>query len=353
MSIENTSAVQPRWDRFPLVAAHKIARRQLIVEAGLGLSPNTIEAYGRAREDFLRFCAGQRIEPVKANREVVALWVRDLLHRPTAITVDKTGSGSRSGLSNATIQQKTTAVRLFFEYLIDQGLCTSNPVGYGRYAPGRSMLGRRGLVPRHRKLPWIPGDEEWQAMVRAATSAPLRNRVMFCLAYDAALRREELCSLAIDDFDFAHRILTVRAEVAKGRRQRMVPYSETSALLLTAYLKHRRTLTIRPGATFLSESRRNRGEPITIWTWSKAVEELSTVAEVANFTTHTFRHLCLTDLARSGWDIHEIAVFAGHRSIETTKDYIHLSARDLAAKVQKGMDQLHAWRLKMLGRAIG
>jgi integrase len=30
---------------------------------------------------------------------------------------------------------------------------------------------------------------------------PIRNRVMLALAYDAALRREELCSLRTDDLD--------------------------------------------------------------------------------------------------------------------------------------------------------
>ena len=32
------------------------------------------------------------------------------------------------------------------------------------------------------------------------------------------------------------------------------------------------------------------------------------------FSTHTTRHLCLTDLARMGWELHAIATFAGHRS---------------------------------------
>jgi integrase len=31
------------------------------------------------------------------------------------------------------------------------------------------------------------------------------------------------------------------------------------------------------------------------------------------FSTHTLRHLCLTDLARAGWELHAIATFAGHR----------------------------------------
>ena len=36
-------------------------------------------------------------------------------------------------------------------------------------------------------------------------------------------------------------------------------------------------------------------------------------------------HLCLTDLARMGWELHAIATFAGRRSTESTLTYIHLS----------------------------
>ncbi len=66
------------------------------------------------------------------------------------------------------------------------------------------------------------------------------------------------------------------------------------------------------------------------------------------FSTHTLRHLCLTDLARMGWELHAIATFAGHRSTESTMRYIHLSGRDLADKLASGMDHIHGWRVTML-----
>lgn len=337
-----------RWDRFPTVAEHDLARKQLVIEAALGLSPNTLEAYGRAREDFFRFCARRKVNVSDADREDVALWIRDLVTRP--IPPNRVGGGS--GLANSSIQQKATAVRLFFDFLIDQGKRGTNPVGHGRYAPGRAALGKRGLVPRHRTLPWIPTDDEWQAIVQIVATEPVRNRLMFCLAYDAAFRREEVCSLLIDDFDFANRLVTVRAIVAKGKRQRVVPYSPASAALMTVYFKHRRELSMKAGPAFLSESRRNAAQPLTIWTWSKVVRRLAATAGLPRFSTHTLRHLCLTDLARSGWDLHEIASFAGHRSIETTKEYINLSCRDLAAKLARGMDQIHNWRLGRMQESL-
>ena len=42
------------------------------------------------------------------------------------------------GLSNATLQQRLVPVRLFYDYLIEEGLRDSNPVGRGRYTPAGS-----------------------------------------------------------------------------------------------------------------------------------------------------------------------------------------------------------------------
>jgi integrase len=82
------------------------------------------------------------------------------------------------------------------------------------------------------------------------------------------------------------------------------------------------------------------------------VQEIAARAGVRQFTTHTLRHLCLTDLARADWDIHEIARFAGHRNIQTTLRYIHLSGRELASKFENGMAALHAWRVATIGELL-
>ena len=245
-------------------------------------------------------------------------------------------------------------VRLFYDYLIEEGLRESNPVGRGRYTPGRKFGGyQRGLVPRLTKLPWIPTDRQWLAFLEAAKSEPPRNRVMLALAYDAALRREELCSLRTDDLDPGRRTVRVRAETTKTRFERVVPYSASTGVLLSGYLRHRATISRARGPLFLSESRRNYGQPLTLWSWSKIVRRLAVASDLPRFSTHTTRHLCLTDLARMGWELHTIALFAGHRSTESTLKYIHLSGRDLAEKLAKGMDQIHAWRVEQLAQLTG
>lgn len=336
-------------EKWPVLGRHEQAAGWLRIWADLGRAARTIDAYGRGLAEYLELCEQERVDPVIANRAHVAVFVRELTTRPGRRGPGVVSIDSGAGLSNATIQQRLVPVRLFYDHLIEEGLRESNPVGRGKYTPGRRFGGHdRGLVPRLVKLPWIPDEQQWMELLAVASREPIRNRVMLALAYDAALRREELCSLNTDDLDPGHRTLRIRAENTKNRLERVVPYSAATGVLLSAYLAHRAAISRARGRLFLSESRRNYGEPVTSWTWSKVVRRIADEAGVPRFSTHTTRHLCLTDLARMGWELHAISAFAGHRSVESTLRYIHLSGRDLADKLNRSMDHIHAWRIQAL-----
>src|SRR5438477_9245885 len=109
------------------------------------------------------------------------MYVRNL-QPGTIVGQELDNAGSNDAVANATIQQRVTVIRLFHDYLVEEGLRERNPVG-------QSALGVGSLVPRFRKLPWIPNDEQWQAVLRAARRESLRNRVMLAMSYDCALRR--------------------------------------------------------------------------------------------------------------------------------------------------------------------
>ncbi|OWA00964.1 integrase [Streptomyces sp. CS113] len=327
---------QPRSTTLAVSAAAAPDNRSGAAPPGTDRSSHEQRSEGR---DHHRCVAGHRR---RAN-------VRELMSRPHRRGANVVAIDSGSGLANATIQQRLVPVRLFYDFLMEEGLRESNPVGRGRYTPGRQQGGQqRGLVPRLTKLPWIPSEQQWLGVLQVAREESVRNRVMLALAYDAAPRREELCSLRTDDLDPAHRTLRVRAETTKNRLERVVPYSASTGVLMSAYLAHRATISRARGPLFLSESRRNCGQPLTLWTWSKVVRRIALAAGVPRFSTHTTRHLCLTDLARMGWELHAIASSAGHRNTDSTLQYIHLSGRDLAEKLARGMEHIHAWRIEAL-----
>ena len=336
-------------EKWPVLGRHEQATAWLYIWTDLGRARRTIDAYARGLAEYLLMCERDDVDPVTANRAHIAVYVRELTSRPHRRGGSVAVIDSGSGLANATIQQRLVPVRLFYDFLMEEGLRGSNPVGRGRYTPGRRAGGQeRGLVPRLTKLPWIPSEPQWLRILEVARREPIRNRVMLAVAYDAALRREELCSLRTDDLDPAHRTLRVRAETTKNRRERVVPYSASTGVLLQGYLAHRARISRARGPLFLSESRRNHAQPLSLWTWSKVVRRIVLAAGVERFSTHTTRHLCLTDLARMGWEVHAIAAFAGHRHTDSTLAYIHLSGRDLADKLGRSMEHIHAWRVQAL-----
>jgi site-specific recombinase XerD len=124
-----------------------------------------------------------------------------------------------TGLANATVQQRVVAVRSFYEYLVEDGLRERNPVRRGQ-SSRRGRPPRQGLVRRLEQAPWIPNEDVWQRILFACAEQSLRNRLMVTLAYDGALRREELVQLDVGDFEHAHRLIHLRAETTKFQRAR-------------------------------------------------------------------------------------------------------------------------------------
>jgi len=316
----------------------------------LNRAPATIDAYGRAIRHFIAFCRTQELPYLEVRIDHIAAYIQHMYAQQVQRAT------TRQGLSNATMQQRLVAIHLFYDFLAKEHLLTTNPVERGthkpgqRYKPGRSST--RGLIPRYKKHPWIPTEEQWLAILAAAMVEPLRNRLMLAIAYDGALRREELCSLAFDDIDPAYRLIRLRAENTKSRCERVVHYSEETSKLYASYLRQRMQLSSTRGALLLSESHRNRAQPLSIWSWSKTVHAIAQRAGVPKFTTHTLRHLRLTDLARSNWELYQIALYAGHKSLETTMLYIHLSGRELSEKLADGMGSIHQWRAQTINHLL-
>jgi site-specific recombinase XerD len=131
----NTARPGERW---PALAAEPAALAWLGIRSDLGLAPRTLDAYSRGLSEYLVFCAAVSTDPLTAGRDHVARYVRELTQRPPRRARVDTASSSVAGprLANATVQQRLTAVRLFYDHLIEEGVRDNNPVGRGRYAPG-------------------------------------------------------------------------------------------------------------------------------------------------------------------------------------------------------------------------
>ena len=201
-----------------------LAERWLKLLSDLGRAQATLSAYRSALLHYFAFCSQRSIEPEKARFEDLAAYISPQL------------PGMPCPAASATLQLRLSAIRLWYDFLMYVDLCTVNPLPRSG-APGMLSTGR-GLIPRVVKLPRIPEDMQWQSFLFHAAASPLRDRLMLALTYYGALRRSEVTSLSIEDFDFAHRLIRIRAETTKSRRERMVCYSQAVTPVLAAHLKH-------------------------------------------------------------------------------------------------------------------
>jgi integrase len=164
---------------------------------------------------------------------------------------------------------------------------------------------------------------------------------MTLLAYEGALRRETLVGLELGDIDLPNRLIKIRPEIVKGGRGNVVVFSAPTANAYASYLPELKAIASRSrrknNHLFRSVSDRNYGAGLSPWSWNKIVTALATRADLPRFSPHTFRHLRLTHMARAGFELLEIARYAGHRQLETTMVYIHLSGRELGEKVARNM----------------
>jgi len=332
------------WSRYPRVADLAPGRAFIESLAKRQKRPKTVDAYARNVEDLLRsFGAVEPRRVLDADGAAIDSYL-DVLHARAPARAAKGDVTYITGhkLSDNTIRQRIVTARLFYDFCIRRGYRADpvNPVPRGSRG-GDGALPRRGPVPGHPRLPWTPPDEIWDRIVlHVLAHESRRNAALFVLAYDCALRREEVMHLRLDDIDWAYQLVTVRAETSKGGRERRVPFSTFTELLLKRYIRADRRHILEAfggdpsGPLFVSESNRNLGAPVRMGTLNDVVEKIRARLDLPQLTPHTLRHQRCTVLKRGGVDLQDIALFAGHRSVATTQLYVHLAPVELGARIR-------------------
>ena len=145
--------------------------------------------------------------------------------------------------------------------------------------------------------------------------------------YATGVRREELTQLQIHDIDSARMLVHVRD--GKGGKDRDVMLSER---LLFALREHVRRLRRRPEQWLFPGGAWHTGNyPIcgsTVWNACHYAAERAGITKPLH--PHTLRHCFATHLLEAGADLRSIQMMLGHRDLEETARYLHLSTRRLS-----------------------
>ena len=250
-------------------------------------------------------------------------------------------SDGESGLSARTIARRLSSVSGLYAYLLARGdtAVRTNPVPRGlstRRQGGRTRSVPLVRVPR--TLPKILAPAEVDRLVAALRHH--RDRAMVLAMVLGGLRRCEVLGLRLADVRVGERSLFI-AE-GKGGHQRIVPVSNTFFGAVGDYLHHERPRQSTTDRLFVALKGPGRGQPLTADGVDAILRSARRRAGLERATCHQLRHTCLTRLREAGMALEAVQAQAGHRSIESTRIYLHLTNDWLAAEYRKAADLIEA-----------
>jgi integrase len=85
-----------------------------------------------------------------------------------------------------------------------------------------------------------------------------------------------------------------------------------------------------------------RGQPLSVSGLNTIIAYHRRLAETPDLNCHRLRHTCLTMLREAGMSLEALQQQAGHKSINTTRIYLHLSNQALRDEYFKVSEQLFA-----------
>src|SRR6266403_2803092 len=179
---------------------------------------------------------------------------------------------------------------------------------------------------KNHHLPVILSQEEVARLIDAA-GTPFHRTLLMTL-YATGLRRAEVTHLKVSDIDSKRMVIHVHG--GKGRKDRDVMLSPK---LLETLREHWRGLQRKPSAWLFPGNRWHTGDsPIdTKVVWNACKEAAQRAGLQKDVHPHTLRHCFATHLLEAGADLRTIQILLGHRDLEETTIYLHLSERHLSA----------------------
>jgi integrase/recombinase XerD len=280
---------------------------------------------GAEIDTFLAMLAAER----GAATNTLAAYRRDLESAEEMLgslaSADKAQLSSLAGkwadLAPSSVARKSSALRQFFGFLVDEGMRKDDP---------------SAALPKpasRRPLPKILSHGEVEALferaeLEASTKKPpaVRMLALLELLYGSGLRASELVGLPLASVPRDVPFLTV---TGKGSQQRMVPVSRRAKQALGLWLEVRSS-----NSRWLFPSRNWHISRIRLF---QLVKELALRADIdpAKVSPHVLRHAFATHLLEGGADLRVLQTLLGHADIATTQIYTHVDSARLVTLVNE------------------
>ena len=256
----------------------------------LNYSDNTVISYEEDINNYLEYLKKQNINYKKIDNIAIRNYLKYL---------------DDLNLKNSTIARRISALRTFYNYLLNKGLVDNNIFNSIRN-------------PKiEKKLPNYLSYEELARIldnIDISTFIGLRNRLMVEMFYATGCRVSEITNIKVNDIDKSNNSIRI---MGKGSKERIVYFGEYARDYLDRYLP-----LIDCVYLFTNEAK----EKLSVHDVEYIIKDLvKNLALKTHVTPHTLRHTFATHLLNNGADIKTVQELLGHSSLNTTGIYTHVS----------------------------
>jgi integrase/recombinase XerD len=233
------------------------------------------------------------------------------------------------GVSARTLKRRLCAVSGLYSYLLmgDDPPVKRNPVPFGLMLRGQIPSTAPRLNPLLRvpqTLPQIVPVEQVQHFLASLNT--YRDKAMVLLMVLGGLRKSEVLGVERADLDLGQGTVLVRE--GKGGRQRVCCVAPLFFQVVKRYQDEERPQT-RTTKLFVVLKGPRRGQPLSVSGLNTIIAHHRCLAQTPVVNCHRLRHTCLTMLREAGMSLEALQQQAGHRNINTTRVYLHLSNQAL------------------------
>jgi len=167
---------------------------------------------------------------------------------------------------------------------------------------------------KEEKIPVVLSEEEVTRLLNSVNN--LKHSAILMTIYSSGIRLNELLSLQVKDIDFDRNIIIVK--MGKGKKDRQSVLSQSLKSVLINYLGKD-----QPSKYAFEGQSGGRYSASSVQSIMKKAVKNAGVKKHA--TVHTLRHSFATHLLENGTDIRFIQELLGHKRLETTQIYTHIS----------------------------
>ena len=213
----------------------------------------------------------------------------------------------KMNLKNSTISRRISALRTFYNYLMNEGLINSN-----------IFLNVKN--PKlEKKLPNYLNYTEMEELLESIdikTDEGLKRRLLIEMFYSTGCRVSEMINIKVKDIDFKDKKIRI---MGKGSKERIVYYGDYAKKYLDKYLSK----GLDKDYLFVNK----HGDKYTVEEIELIVKDIMKHLSIkTHVTPHTLRHTFATHLLNNGADIRSVQELLGHSNLSTTGIYTHVSS---------------------------